>query len=65
MSTRPWSFATEEIFLGTYSRGGLVGLGRVWALWNREQFLTPSGGEKKKIFLESSNEDFWTIVFSF
>ena len=46
VSTRSWSFTTEESVLGTYSRGGLVDLGRIWTLRSREKFLTPSGGGK-------------------
>jgi hypothetical protein len=65
MITSSWWFTIKESVLGTYSRGGLVGLGKIWTLWSREKFLTPSGGGKKKIFLESLNEDFWTVVFFF
>ena len=49
VSTRSWSFTTEESVLGTYSRGGLVDLGRIWTLRSREKFLTPSGGGKNNI----------------
>jgi hypothetical protein len=49
MSTRSWSITTEECALGSYPRGGLVGLGKVWTLWRREKFLTISGGEETNI----------------
>jgi hypothetical protein len=58
MSTRSWSLTTEESVLGAYSRGGLVGLERVWTLCSRENVLPFPAGEKNKIFLESLNGDF-------
>jgi hypothetical protein len=56
MRTRSWSLTTEESAIGSYSRGGLVGLGTVWTLWSRKNLLSLPVGEKQ--YLEILNKNF-------